>query len=735
MKSIFRHLRTKLLVAILAVVCALTTAVLTLVQLRMNRHVREDLSANLEAEAAAFRKINAAARRQNDQSALLISNLPSLKALLSTRDALTVQDGSAALLPNSGADLLVLEGTSGEMLAFHSKVPGLGRSSIGNLLAASGNGNDLWFSDGHLLQVSFAPVYLGPAADQRLLGRVALGDEISPATVAGTNAFAQGKVLMARNGHVLLGSLEESRWQEFDAWLQRNPVPAGSIQEVVLGGERYFANSVRLAGAHPVFVFSLQSYDQATSFLGSLNRLLFLVGILAILCGALTGSVLSRQITWPVEQLAKGARRLEKGDFEFQVVARGGDEVAELTRAFEKMRTSLKRSREDLLHAARLEAVGRLAGGIAHDFNNLVMVIQGYSDLLLDSASSQTRPLIEEIRRAGDRAGALTRQLLAFSRKQVVEPQIVNPNQVVRDMTKMIRLLLGTGIELETELSETMASLKIDPTQVEQVVMNLAVNARDAMPSGGRLIVETKLATPESANRAPSGEGLLDTHVLLSVTDTGCGMNQETLAHIFEPFFTTKEPGKGTGLGLATVYHIVNQCQGHIAVRSEAGTGTTFDVYLPALHVAAPVLKLQAPRVTAPVNATVLLVEDDEPLRVVTAESLQRLGYRVLQAGNGLAALAITDQYPGTIDVVVTDVIMPRMGGPELVQQLRSTRSEFGVIYMTANPEAITLTNTKLDAESIILYKPFPGEALAQKINQLREGARKAKGAAASSWY
>jgi signal transduction histidine kinase/ActR/RegA family two-component response regulator len=725
----FRHLRTKLLVAILAVVCSLTTAVLTLVQVRMSRHVREELASSMTAEAASFTKIADGAQQQNDRSALLLADLPILKALLSTRDAATVQDGSAALLGTSGADMLLLEGTGGELLAFHSTVPGLSTAKVAPLAGATGR-HDLWFCDGHLLQVSFAPVHLGPAVERRLLGRVALGNEISPATVAETRAFSAGSLVFVQDYKVLLGSLANERWPEFNAWLRGSPALAGSIQEMKLGGERYFVSSVVLAGEHPVLLFSVQSYDQATSFLASLNRMLLLVGVLAIVCGAVIGFVLSRQIIRPLEQLAEGARRLENGDFDFRVLAPGEDEVAGLTRAFERMRTSLKRSREDLMHAARLEAVGRVAGSVAHDFNNLVMVIHGYSDLLLESATSQTRPWIEEIRRAGDRASALTRQILAFSRKETAAPQIVDPNKIIGEMMKMIRLLLGPGIELSLQLAQQPASIRIDPTQLEQIVMNLAVNARDAMPDGGKLLIATRLARVDLAGQGPAAEVKPQTHVLLSVSDNGCGMHQETLERIFEPFFTTKASGKGTGLGLATVCHIVEQCQGHVSVRSEVGVGTTFDVYLPALQAAAPELKLDAGAGAAPASATILLVEDEEPLRLLAATTLQKLGYRVLQAGNGLAALAIAEQYPGKIDVVVTDLVMPRMGGMELVQQLRQRRS-CQVVIVTGHPEEEPAAEF-LGAEAL-LAKPVSAEALASKVRELCEGAPKAKGAAASS--
>src|ERR1700751_2595736 len=356
------------------------------------------------------------------------------------------------------------------------------------------------------------------------------------------------------------------------------------------------------------------------------------LGAIAVLSGTLVGFVLSRQITRPLEDLVLASRQMEKGDFEFPIHVQGKDEVAELTRAFEEMRKSLRLSREGMLRSARLEAGGRLAGGIAHDFNNLVMIIKGYSDLLLETAAPETRSHLEEIKRAGDRATGLTQQLLAFSRKQVLEPQVLDLNHTVRGMLKMLRLLLGENIELLTSLPEDIGRVKADPGQLEQVIMNLAVNARDALPGRGKVIIETHPCNLDEAYAATHNEVTPGHYVLLAVTDNGCGMNSATLTQIFEPFFTTKEPGKGTGLGLATVYGIVKQSRGHITVYSEVGVGTTFKIYLPAIDQPAVIPQAEQAGEMPHGMGTVLLVEDEVPLRTLAAKALQRLGYAVLQA-------------------------------------------------------------------------------------------------------
>jgi signal transduction histidine kinase/CheY-like chemotaxis protein len=720
-KRLFRHLRTKLLVLVVAVVFLLTGAVLALVQARMRIHVREDLVSTLRAESAIYTQIEEARREQAQQTAALIADQPSLKALMSTNDRLTVEDGSESLLRTSHADLLVLENPAGEMLACHSKSDDIPVSSIKRLMQDSTGEQDWWFAGGHLYQVSLAPIVAGANFNQRGLGRIALGRELSTESIIDTGAFGKSAFTFKRNGSVILSSLPASAWSDFQSAVSKEQKNSVSIQEIDIAGERYLASFVDLPGDHPVRLYSLQSFDQATDFLRSLDRMLLTLGAMAVLAGALIAFVLSRQITRPLERLALATRRLQKGDFEFQMPVGGSDEVADLTLAFEDMRKSLRQSREGLLRSARLEAVGRLAGGVAHDFNNLVMIIKGYSDLLLDSATPQAKSYIEEIKRAGERASGLTRQLLAFSRKQVLAPQVLDPNQTVHNMVKMLRVLIGEDIELVTHLSDKIGRVQADLGQLEQVVMNLAVNARDAMPNGGKLIIETQSCHLDESYASTHSEVSPGSYVLIAVTDTGCGMSKDILEHIFEPFFTTKEPGKGTGLGLATVYGIVKQSRGHIAIYSEPGIGSTFKIYFPSLDKAVALPATRSVGTVPKGDGTVLLVEDEAPLRALAAESLKRLGYTVLQAGNGLEALAVAGQHSGRIDIVVTDVIMPRMGGPQLVAKLREKRDGFAVIFMSGYTDAAVLENANIGAGAILLNKPFSNELLARRISEAQQ--------------
>ena len=699
----------------LAVVFLLTAAVLLLVQGRMRSHVREDLVSTLRAESAVYNEIEKVRREEAQQSAATIADQPSLKALMSTNDRLTVEDGSESILRSSHADLLLLENVSGDLLAFHSTSEDVPVSALKHLMQASNGEQDWWYAGGHLYDVSLVPIVSGVNANQRPLGRMALGHEVSSKSTLDAT-FGKADFVFDRRGAVLLSSLSPGVWGDFELSLPPNAGKPDSVQEVEIGSERYLTHFVDLPGDHPVRLYSLQSYDQATAFISSLNRLLLILGALAVLGGAFVAFFISRQITRPLERLVEGTRQLEQGDFESRIPVEGDDEVADLTRAFEEMRTSLRQSREGLLRSARLEAVGRLAGGVAHDFNNLVMIIKGYSDLLLDSATPEARPHLEEIKRAGERASGLTRQLLAFSRKQALQLQVLDPNQTLKNMVKMLRVLIGEDIELVTSFSDEIGRVQADPGQLEQVLMNLAVNARDAMPGGGKLIIETQPCYLDEAYAATHSEVAAGPFVLVAVTDSGFGMNKETQAQIFEPFFTTKEPGKGTGLGLATVYGIVKQSKGHIAVYSEPGVGTTFKIYLPSLDKSAPLAPARVVGAVPRGTGTILLVEDEAPLRVLAAESLKRLGYTVLQAGNGLEALAVADHHPEQLDLVVTDIVMPRMGGVELVERLKQKRNGFAVIYMSGYTEVAALENANIGSDSILLNKPFSTEALAYKI-------------------
>jgi len=383
--------------------------------------------------------------------------------------------------------------------------------------------------------------------------------------------------------------------------------------------------------------------------------------------------------------------------------------------------TAHKRLEDQLRHSQKMEAVGQLAGGIAHDFNNLLMLIQAHNERLRERLAPHD-PAHEdalEIGRAVTRAASLTRQLLAFSRKQVLHAKVLNLNRVLTDVLKMLGRLLANNIELRALQAPSLGHIKADPGQIEQMILNLAVNGRDAMPHGGTLILETRNVAVDAAyalshDGVPTGE-----YVMLAVSDTGVGMDTATQAHIFEPFFTTKEPGKGTGLGLATVYGVVKQMGGAIWVRSQPGRGTTFEIYLPrvAASETAAAAETRTLLATAPRGTeTILLVEDQDGIRDLVRQFLEGKGYTVLPASDGEDALRITENHAHPIQLLVTDVVMPNVGGRELARRLTQLHPRMKVLFMSGYPEHATLTGGTEAESAAVLQKPFMLDALARKV-------------------
>jgi PAS domain S-box-containing protein len=371
---------------------------------------------------------------------------------------------------------------------------------------------------------------------------------------------------------------------------------------------------------------------------------------------------------------------------------------------------------EQLRQAQKMEAVGQLAGGVAHDFNNLLSVILGYTELVKRSGlPPATQRKVDEIWKAGDRAAALVRQLLAFSRKQVLAPKVLDLGSLVTDFAKMLPRVLREDVTLEIESAPELGQVKADPGQIEQILMNLAVNARDAMPEGGILRIRTGNATLDDGYVRTHVGSAPGSFVVLTVSDTGCGMDEKLLARAFEPFFTTKEQGKGTGLGLATVYGIVTQSDGHVAVESAPGKGTTFRIYLP--RVDAPVTTEPAVAVLEPVRRgkeTILLVEDEEAVRVLITDMLQELGHTVLAANCGRAALEASDRHAGPIHLLLSDVVMPGLSGRQTAERLSERRKETKVVYMSGHADDTLGPRGVLDADTVLLNKPFGERALNQ---------------------
>ena len=396
------------------------------------------------------------------------------------------------------------------------------------------------------------------------------------------------------------------------------------------------------------------------------------------------------------------------------------DDPPQSTETVPKTQSEQKTLEERLRQAHKMEAVGRLAGGVAHDFNNLLTIIRGHGDILLGriNAADSNRHNIEQMQKAADRAVSMTRQLLAFSRMQVLQPRVVDLNRIVGDLGKMLPRLIGEHIEYAFTPAASLGAVMADPGQIEQVIMNLVVNARDAMAQGGKIVLRTasvSLDAVEAAKRPPMTPGA---YALLSVSDTGHGMDAETKARIFEPFFTTKEVGKGTGLGLATVYGVVKQSGGFIWVESSPGKGATFEIYLPVRHGKVT----EAEGKAAPIpkgKETVLVVEDEPGVRELACEFLKVNGYSVLEARDGLEALEIAKSYQGNIDVFLSDVVMPKMSGVETAAKLKELRPQVKILLMSGYSEYTNANAGGLSMTAPVLQKPFSMASLVARIREV----------------
>jgi signal transduction histidine kinase len=567
--------------------------------------------------------------------------------------------------------------------------------------------------------------------------------EIWGATVHGSKDFARQP---PGHGFLFVGRL----WNQ--PALEEMSVFSGTKIRLAPGGQRGQKNQSDEENGVIVFSRPLRMWDGQSlaqlvvrdemPAIAQLNRSsarpILWLSLFAIVLLLLTYSSLVRWVSRPLHHIMESLKRndpkpvdgMSKDTSEFGELARTTRKFFEqrdnLVREMEERRVTeeaLRKSEEELRHSQKMEAVGRLAGGVAHDFNNLLTAIIGYAELISTRVTSNTlaRQNADLIRKAGEQAAALTRQLLAFSRKQILQPKIIDLNELVVEMEKLLRRVIGERFDLQTQPDAEIGRVKADPSQIEQVVLNLGVNARDAMPRGGELIIRTanvrldQTTAPQILASLTPGD-----YVMLSVTDTGAGMSEETKAHIFEPFFTTKGPGKGTGLGLATVYGIVRQTGGGISVESEPGKGSTFRIYFPM--VTGPVDYTKTP--SAPVEKsdnfeTILVVEDEEIVRDLVCAVLEEQGYNVLCAADGLEALEMAENFDGAIHLLVTDVIMPHMNGPELAAKLSRVRPGTKVLYVSGYSDNDIGDHGVLNPRFELLQKPFTPQTLARKVRDV----------------
>jgi signal transduction histidine kinase len=727
------RLRTKFLLSLVAITAALTTATLLIVRYSVQTRVRAGIQQDLRNSVNTYETFERQRQETLTRSAELLANLPTVRALMTTGDAPTIQDGSAEVWRQSGSDLFIMANRSGQVMGLQAHSSDLKREVVQELLAKSlsrQEAKDWWFGAGHLYEVWLQPIYFGAASANSTVGFLVLGHEIDANDASNFGSIAASEVAFFADNKLVASTLDEVQQQDL-AQQFRNSEGLQAVQdEVKLGNERYLRASVALSdGIHPnVSLSILKSFDKATLFLNELNRVLIGLGLVSVLAGAGLVFVISHTFTRPLSTLVAGVRALEQGNFSYPLEKTGGDEVAEVTGAFDRMRTSLQKTQEDqkqlenrLRQAHKMEAVGRLAGGVAHDFNNLLTIIRGHADLLLDrlSGAETSRNNIEQIQKAAGRAVSMTRQLLAFSRMQVLQPRILDLNAVVADMGKMLPRLIGEHIEYAFTPDPKLSPVKADPGQIEQVILNLVVNSRDAMPNGGKITLTTAnvdMDEREAAKRPPMSAG---PYVLLSVGDSGHGMDEKTKAHIFEPFFTTKEVGKGTGLGLATVYGVVKQSGGFIWVESEPERGTRFDIYLPqvAAKVTAPDAETK-PSAVPKGSETILVVEDEAGVRALTREFLKVSGYAVLEAKDGFEALEESEKFKGKIHLLLTDMVMPRMNGSELAERINAQRPETKVLYMSGYAEYMP-GGSSAEPKTPMLQKPFSIASLVGKIREV----------------
>jgi signal transduction histidine kinase/ActR/RegA family two-component response regulator len=593
--------------------------------------------------------------------------------------------------------------------------------------------------------------------------------------VATPETQKQFMALIGSKATMYFGNNQGDLWSDLVSVAPKPPVDVRSATEVshYVRGESSVMALARPISGTPWFVLLEFSDDVFTAQANKFLLRKILIGIVLLGLAWAGALVLSRSITRPLELLTTAASAISAGDRTRLVKINTHDEFGKLAGAFnemvvnvrdsqmelerkvqertaeleeankqltifsesnalkrseaEKDRTealeALRSSEEQLQQAQKLEAVGRLAGGIAHDFNNLLTVIMGYSALLMKSkVDNLVYERIEEINKAGRRASSLTRQLLAFSRKQVMKPEVLDISSLVDGTGKMLRRLIGEDIEVIASLKPGIGKINADPGQIEQVLINLVVNARDAMKDGGKITIETANVELDAAYSDMHIAVTPGYYVMLAVSDTGIGMDAETRKHIFEPFFTTKELGKGTGLGLSMVYGIVKQSGGNIWVYSELGKGTTFKIYLPQVQAGAnQTVTVDKPSALsgAVATETILLVEDEEMVRKLTSDILRENGYQVLAASNGEEAIQICNEHEGEIDLMLTDVVMPAMNGKRLSEIVRPIQENMRVVYMSGYTDDAIVHHGVLDPGTNFIEKPFTADTLTSTIQEV----------------
>lgn len=721
------RLRTKFLLSFVVI----TTVLMCLTLSVVGREARNQIDQQIREQSTGTIYMFRVMQRQHELSLIHKAELLSALATIRGGDPTAVESASGDPWQSEDCNLFLMTDAGGKVIALQTTNGAFPVADAQRLLhrtlrrhANSG----WWVSGSQIYQVVLRPVMSTTEQGSTRIGTVVVGRAIDGGVASELRRVSSSEVAFRSGNHIVVSTLSPLDENELENKAGAGPVPS----QLQIDGERYIASSLDLTDGvdskNAVSLVMLTSYNEANAFLSRLNRLLIGLLLAAVFVGTILVLVMSDTFTRPLKRLVGGVRALEQGDFEYPLQAHGGDEVAEVTRAFGRMRSTLqteeserRKLEEQLRRAQRMEAMGRLAGGVAHDFNNLLTVIKGHSDVLmggLPSGSALTGSS-QQIAKAADRAASLTRQLLIFSRRQATQPRVLDLNTVVSEMEKLLKRLVREDINFVFRLGQSIGHLRADACHMEQIIMNLVVNASDAMPSGGRLTVETYdqfVDDKIAQSRPPLAQG---EYVVLAVTDTGCGIDDSIKPHIFEPFFTTKSEGKGTGLGLATVYGAVKQSTGFVLVESELGKGARFEVFLP--RVDEPVDAIYTPKTfiapPAPARSeTVLIVEDEDAVRELASEFARSAGYQVLAARDGLEALAMVQSATQPIHILLTDVVIPHIRGPQLAAAVRERIPGLKIVFMSGYLE--TQKDAGVLPSDIFVPKPFTRDALILKLEE-----------------
>jgi signal transduction histidine kinase len=606
-------------------------------------------------------------------------------------------------------------------------------------------------------EVSGAPrrIYMAVSFDRRMPMRRMLVGEVHPnyirEIIEDVMPMEADLAILDSNGAVLYGQKPPSPEIIRRVVDDVRDVHAGQFEwtgggdSVLVNYRSIFMQGLYRSGNWTVVVS--QSRAAAFAAVTTFTKTFVLIVVLTLLVVSLLSIGQIRKNLSPLDRLREGTRKISQGEFDSRVDIQSGDEFEELALSFNTMSGHLgnqfralseanrrmeqeiaerKKAEEQLLQAQKMEAVGQLTGGIAHDFNNLLTVINGYSGIALQRLGKDdpNRKEIEGISSAGERAASVINQLLTFSRKKIIEPQVVDLNTTFSGIDMLLRRVTGDRINLVVIRAKDLGRVRVDPGQVEQILMNLTVNARDAMPDGGELTIETANRDIDGTDGSPASSLPPGKYVTIRVSDTGCGMDEKTRSRVFEPFYTTKPPGKGTGLGLSTVYGIVKQSQGHILLDSEVGKGTTFEVYLPRLEDTEREADIsdRSHKEVVGGTETLLLTDDEDLVRDLVRSILEARGYKVLEAKDGKESLEIGSRHEETIHLLVTDMSMPNMNGRELAQRLAQIRPGMKTLFMSGYMEDSGNGNKELPPEAFFIQKPFRPDALARKVREVLDG-------------